>query len=195
MSVSSDRPLVAPPSIAPPAEGEAGDLWVFGYGSLMWKPGFAHVERRTARLFGAHRALCVYSWRHRGTPEKPGLVLGLDRGGSCTGIAFRVPAPDVAATRAYLTEREQINYVYRDRFVRLRLNDGRRVEALAYLVDRSHRQYAAGLSREDVLRLVRQGQGESGACAEYVRNTLAAIAALGIADHALDWLSEELGGT
>lgn len=177
-------------SIASEIAGQ--DLWVFGYGSLMWRPGFAHVERIPALLRGAHRALCVYSVRHRGTIEAPGLVLGLDHGGACQGIAFRVPAAEVEATYAYLTEREQINKVYREVFRPVRLADGRQVKALAYLVDRKHPQYARGLDHARLLEFVLQGHGLSGSCRDYVLNTLAAIEELGIRDHALDWLGEAL---
>ncbi|MCA0400678.1 MAG: gamma-glutamylcyclotransferase [Proteobacteria bacterium] len=169
-----------------------GDLWVFGYGSLMWRPGFNHVERMPGLLFGAHRALCVYSIRHRGTREKPGLVLGLDHGGSCRGVAFRVPAEEAAQTHAYLTEREQSHYVYRETLRPVQLDDGRRVKALAYVTERRHDNYARGLPREELLRLVLQGQGESGACRDYVLNTLAMLAELGIEDHALSWLGPAL---
>ena len=100
--------------ILPRPELSKDDLWVFGYGSLMWRPGFEFVEQVPARLIGEHRALCVYSFDHRGTPEKPGLVLGLDRGGACRGIAFRVAAKQRDDTVAYLRSREQITYVYRE---------------------------------------------------------------------------------
>src|SRR5256885_16558684 len=116
-----------------------GDLWVFGYGSLMWRPGFEFIEKVPARLIGEHRALCVYSFVHRGTPEKPGLVLGLDRGGACRGIAFRVAEPNRAATVAYLRAREQVTSVYREvmRAVWLENDARQRVSALTYVVDRS----------------------------------------------------------
>src|SRR5687767_8101396 len=92
---------------------DKNDLWVFGYGSLIWRPGFDFIERAPARLIGAHRALCVLSHVHRGTPERPGLVLGLDRGGACRGVAFRVAGAHRAETIAYLRSREQVTMVYR----------------------------------------------------------------------------------
>ncbi len=168
------------------------DLWVFGYGSLMWRPGFAHVERVVATLHGFHRSLCIYSHVHRGTPERPGLVLGLDRGGSCRGVAFRVAAADRAATIAYLREREQATMVYRETEHRLRLADGRTVNALAYSVDRSHSQYAGRLAHEDLLRFVLQGAGISGENPDYVLNTHRHLGEMGLKDRTLAKLAAAL---
>lgn len=158
------------------------DLWVFGYGSLMWDPGFRHRERRPALLRGYHRSLCLMSHRYRGTPECPGLVLGLDRGGSCRGIAYRVAEADRAATLDYLHEREMVSYIYIPRTVPLLLDDGRRIAAHTYTVDRRHERYAGGMSREEVVRHVLQGRGEKGPCAEYLRNTVRHLDLLGITD-------------
>jgi glutathione-specific gamma-glutamylcyclotransferase len=172
------------------------DLWVFGYGSLMWRPGFAHVERVPARVIGLHRALCVYSFVHRGTPERPGLVLGLDRGGACRGIAFRVPAGERAATLAYLRAREQQNKVYRETMRGAILLDAaqRRVSALCYVVDRRHPQYAGRLTLAEQLHLVRQGHGQSGPNREYVLSTVAEIEEQGCRDPELHLLAERLKG-
>src|SRR5262249_2295015 len=150
------------------------DHWVFGYGSLMWNPGFSFVERVEARLIGAHRALCVYSFHHRGTPEKPGLVLGLDLGGSCRGIAYRVAGEHWAETHTYLTAREPISGVYREATRRVQLLDGskRDMAAVVYLVDRAHPQYARGLDLEAQLHLVRGAHGKSGANPDYVLSTV-----------------------
>jgi cation transport protein ChaC len=171
-----------------------GELWVFGYGSLMWRTGFDFLERRQARLIGGHRALCVYSHIHRGTPERPGLVLGLDRGGSCRGVAFRVAADKASATISYLQERELVTKVYKEavRPVELLQGSKTRVQALCFLVDRSHPQYAGGISLEEQLRLVRQGHGRSGANPEYVRETVRHMRELGIRDPGLEWLTERL---
>jgi cation transport protein ChaC len=170
------------------------DLWVFGYGSLMWRTGFDYLERRQARLVGAHRALCVYSHIHRGSPEKPGLVLGLDRGGSCRGVAFRVAPENVRATLAYLQERELVTKVYKEAVRPVDLLEGgsERVRAHCYLVDRSHPQYAGKLALEQQLHLVKQGHGRSGANPEYVVETVKHMRELGILDPALAWLAERL---
>jgi glutathione-specific gamma-glutamylcyclotransferase len=173
------------------AELSKGDLWVFGYGSLIWRPGFEFLERVPARLIGEHRALCVYSFVHRGTPEKPGLVLGLDRGGACRGVAFRVAEQHRAATVAYLRAREQVTSVYREvmRSVWLENAGRERVSALAYVVDRGHVQYAGRLSLADQLRHVQQGHGQSGANGEYVLATVKAIEAEGFRDTQLHQLA------
>ena len=175
----------------------AGELWVFGYGSLMWRPGFDFVERVDARLIGAHRALCVYSFVHRGTPERPGLVLGLDRGGACRGIAFRVTAAKRAETVAYLRSREQVTMVYREfmRSVRLATHPERVVPALCYMVDRSHPQYAGRLALDLQVHLVRQGHGHSGHNRDYVIQTVAALERLGYRETELHQLAERLRGT
>lgn len=183
-----------PPLGSPGPEAAPGDLWVFGYGSLMWRPGFDFIERVPARLIGEHRALCVYSFVHRGTPEKPGLVLGLDRGGACRGIAFRVAESNRAATVAYLREREQVTNVYREvmRSVWLADDARRRVSALVYVVDRGHAQYAGRLSPADQLRLVRQGHGVSGPNRDYVLSTVHALEAEGCRDPQLHRLAAQL---
>jgi glutathione-specific gamma-glutamylcyclotransferase len=177
--------------IHPDAETAKGDLWVFGYGSLMWRPGFDYVEKVQARLVGEHRALCVYSFVHRGTPEKPGLVLGLDRGGACRGIAFRVTEANRAATVAYLRAREQVTSVYREvmRSVWLENDSRQRVSALAYVVDRGHVQYAGRLSLAEQLRHVLQGHGQSGVNRDYVVATVKAIEAEGFRDAPLHQLA------
>jgi glutathione-specific gamma-glutamylcyclotransferase len=173
------------------------DLWVFGYGSLIWRPGFEHLERVQARVVGLHRSLCVYSFVHRGTPERPGLVLGIDLGGACRGIAYRVAAAKRAETLAYLRAREQVTSVYREtvRTVWLEGRPERRVEAVCYTVDRSHPQYAGRLSLEQQLHHVRQGHGRSGNNRDYVLETVAALESLGWRDPSLHLLAERLKGS
>ncbi len=158
------------------------DLWIFAYGSLMWRPDFDHVECVRARLFGYHRALCIYSHHHRGTAERPGLVLGLDRGGSCVGLCFRIAAPARAATLDAVRRRELISGVYAEIAAPVRLADGRRLAALAYVARRDHVQYAGALDPAAVARLVAQGHGTGGANVDYVRNTEAHLHAMGIRD-------------
>lgn len=166
------------------------DFWVFGYGSLMWRPGFAHVETMRARLHGYRRSLCIYSHVHRGTPDQPGLVLGLDAGGSCLGIAFRVPGDMTDEVMIYLREREMSNNVYHEKWLRLRLADGRDVQAVTYVADRRHIQYAGSLKAEDAAAIVATAQGDSGANVDYVSNTLAHLRNMRVRDHALEHVND-----
>jgi glutathione-specific gamma-glutamylcyclotransferase len=181
----------------PDIEHSTEDLWVFGYGSLIWRPGFEFVEQAPARLIGAHRALCVFSHVHRGTPERPGLVLGLDFGGACRGVAYRVTAKRRRDTVAYLRAREQVTSVYREtmRSVTLLTGPQRRVAALVYMIDRGHVQYAGRLDLATQLHLVRQGHGQSGPNRDYVLATVHALEALGLYDRDLHLLAERLRGT
>ena len=166
-----------------------GDFWVFGYGSLIWRPGFCACRARRARLHGYRRSLCVYSFVHRGTRERPGLVLGLDRGGSCVGLAFRVPGDLRDEVIAYLRERELVTMSISSACSRFASTAARRetVDAVAYIVDRQHEQYAGALDAADAARVVRGAVGQSGNNEDYVLSTLEHLEALGIRDH---WLED-----
>ncbi len=170
------------------------ELWVFGYGSLMWRPDFDFTERAPAALIGAHRSLCIYSFHHRGTQQHPGLVLGLDEGGACRGVVFRVPADKRDATLDYLREREQVTDVYVEaiRPVSPLDGSGRELEALCYVVDRAHPQYAGRLSIEAQARLVRSAVGRSGSNIDYVLNTVRHLEEAGIHDVELMALAAHL---
>jgi cation transport protein ChaC len=170
------------------------ELWVFAYGSLMWRPGFAFSERANAALIGAHRSLCIYSFHHRGTAERPGLVLGLDEGGACRGVAFRVAAEKRDETLAYLRAREQVTDVYLEAIKPVSLLDGlgRDCKAVCYVADRGHPQYAGRLSIEAQARLVRPASGQSGTNIEYVLNTVRHLEEAGIHDVELAALAKRL---
>lgn len=172
-----------------------GDLWIFGYGSLMWSPGFRFKEKSVALLHGYHRALCILSHRHRGTPERPGLVMGLCRGGSCWGMAFRIAAPRVRGVLEPLWEREMPNRVYFPRLVAARLGASERgrsaaypesIRALAFVADPTHRQFIRELNLRGRARLVAQGIGERGRCIDYIGNTIEHMRELGVRDPHLE---------
>ena len=158
------------------------DLWVFGYGSLMWSPGFRYLEKATALVRGYHRALCILSSRYRGTPDRPGLVMGLCRGGSCWGMVFRVPAASARRVLAALWKREMLNKVYKPTMIPTRIGTGRRVRALAFVADTSHRQFVRELDLHGRAQLVAQGIGQRGPCVDYIRNTLEHMMELGVTD-------------
>ena len=155
------------------------DFWVFGYGSLIWKPGFPHIEVRPGLLRGYHRRFCIYSHKYRGTIERPGLVLGLDRGGSCRGLVFRVPAAEGQAVMDYLYDREMITGVYDPRWLKVATKDGP-VEAASFVVDRAHGQYTGELSPEETAKLIQQGEGEMGSGRDYLQRTVHHLDALGL---------------
>ena len=168
----------------------AKPFWVFGYGSLMWNPGFATPETQAARLHGWHRAFCIHSEHYRGTPRKPGLILGLLPGGACRGLAHRLPRTDYDAVRRYLRTREIDNDgVYKEEVRPIHLHDGRTVEALVYLADRQHRQFAGKLPAARALALVRGGKGVTGSNVDYLRNTVTHLRDLGLHDRALEELA------
>jgi cation transport protein ChaC len=164
----------------------AGDMWVFGYGSLMWSPCFSYGEKRPARMHGYHRALCILSTRYRGTHRKPGLVMGLCRGGSCWGMAFRIDARDVRRCLLRLWYREMPRRVYEPRLVPVRLRSGRRVKALAFVADPRHPSYVRELDLHGRARLVAQGIGQRGPCIDYIRNTLDHMHEVGVRDPHLE---------
>ncbi len=169
--------------------GEGRDQhWVFGFGSLMWRPGFAFVERRSAVLHGRRRAFCIYSVHHRGTPARRGLVLGLAPGGSVRGIAYRVAPDDWPGTHAYLLEREQPTETYVEARRDLRLTDGRRVAAVVFLSDLNHPQWAGALSLEAQADLIAGARGLSGRNIDYLRDLAAHLHEEGIRDQNMERL-------
>lgn len=181
----SQATLHAPGLIETPEQLPGGHLYVFAYGSLLWRPGFRYEAVAPARVHGFHRALRVWSVHHRGTEDRPGLVLGLDAGGSCLGSVFRVHPQDKRATADYLWEREMVTDVYRPRLVRAYTADAAAL-ALTFVLDRAHYQYAGTLPPHEAARHVRHAHGYSGPNPEYVRETRAHLRELGVLDRSLD---------
>jgi cation transport protein ChaC len=162
------------------------ERWVFAYGSLMWQPGFAHRRAVPAVLEGYHRALCIKSVVYRGTPDAPGLVLGLQHGGQCEGVALEVDDAAWEEVLSSLREREQPNRVYVERWLAVLCDGGTVREALVFVADTTHAQYAGDLSEAETLHLLRTGRGSRGTAADYLTSTLAHLRALGIHDAALE---------
>jgi cation transport protein ChaC len=167
---------------------DGGEHWVFGYGSLMWRPGFAFVERRGAVLHGRRRAFCIYSVHHRGTPARPGLVLGLAPGGSVRGAAYRVADADWPQVYAYLREREQPTETYFEAWREIRFSDGGRVPALVFLSDVHHAQWAGALDLEAQARLIAGATGLSGRNIDYLRDLVAHLRQDGVTDRLMERL-------
>ena len=164
-------------------------LWVFGYGSLMWNPGFEPAEQVLARLSGFHRSFCMWSIHHRGSEEDPGLVLALDEADAvCDGVAMRVADDERDLVLAYLRERELISAAYVEQVHDLELRDGRRVPSLCYVIERDHVQYCGGLELERQAQVIATAIGGRGPNTEYLYNTAQQLDAFGIVDADMDWL-------
>jgi cation transport protein ChaC len=168
------------------------DLWVFGYGSLMWRPGFPHRQFAPATLAGYHRSFCIFSHLWRGTPERPGLVLGLTPGGSCRGIAFRVIAEDRDEVLIYLHERELGSYAYQPVTLPVDLTDGGRVRAYCFVADTSHPQYAGELPRDRAAAIIMEAEGRGGLNRDYLISTVRELDRHGYAEPELRALLVEV---
>ncbi|KAJ55116.1 gamma-glutamyl cyclotransferase [Actibacterium mucosum KCTC 23349] len=169
-------------------------LWVFGYGSLIWNPGFEVAERQVATMHGYHRSFCMRSIHHRGTEEDPGLVLALDAdpNASCTGMAFRVAEGHEDRTLAELRERELISSAYLEATAPVKLQTGGQVESLVYIIDPDHVQYCGGLPLDEQAQIIATAVGGRGPNSEYLFNTSDHLVDLGIADAELSWLANRV---
>ena len=169
-------------------------MWVFGYGSLLWNPGFEVAEQVVATLPGYARSFCMRSIHHRGTEEDPGLVLALDKEPAhvCEGVALAVKAGTEAQTLTYLRERELISSAYLERDLEIDLTDGRRVTAVVYVINPDHVQYCGGLPLEDQAHIIAQAVGGMGPNTEYLFNTAQHLAKIGLHDPDLEWLSQRV---
>jgi cation transport protein ChaC len=172
------------------ARHKAGqDLWIFAYGSLIWNPTFHHVERRVARLHGYHRRFCLWTWLGRGTRERPGLMLGLDRGGSCGGVAFRIAADAVDTELDAIWRREMVTNAYCPTWVKVRSGE-RMVPAVTFVINHAHERYVRGLCDDDAVRVIAAAEGQLGPCRDYLYNTVTHLEALGIQDRGLARLAD-----
>jgi cation transport protein ChaC len=174
------------------------DVWLFAYGSLIWNPAFLFAERRLGTVHGLHRRFCLWTNLGRGTPERPGLVLGLDRGGRCRGVLYRIEAADAEHELSLIWRREMVTGAYRPRWVRA-LSETDPVRCLAFVINRRHERYTGPLQEGDVIRTIATAAGALGSCADYLFSTTAHLEQLGIADAALERLcaavrQHQLGG-
>lgn len=168
-----------------------GDIWIFGYGSLIWRPEFDYIESRSARVHGYHRALCLWSRVNRGTPEQPGLVFGLDMGGSCQGKVYRIEAAQAPRILIELWRREMPSASYIPRWLNCHTTQGL-IQGLVFTMDRRRDGYVPGLPIAEIVPIVRQGYGRYGACTDYVLQTAEALESVGILDRKLRAIARAL---
>jgi len=160
------------------------DVWIFAYGSLVWNPIFNFVEQHVGAIYGWHRRFCLWVPQGRGTPDNPGLVLGLDRGGSCRGIAYRIAATDVPSELLLLWRREMVVGCYIPRWVRV-FDGTQNLEAIAFVINRGHRAYAGNISLETTVNSIATARGALGSCSDYLMQTVNGLMSVGIEDKPL----------
>ncbi|OYV44139.1 MAG: gamma-glutamylcyclotransferase [Acidocella sp. 20-57-95] len=191
MKFRSDAEMAALLEAILAAHEMAQDLWVFGYGSLIWNPAFEHVEKRAALLRGYHRRFCLRMLMGRGTPETPGLMLALDHGGACKGAAFRIAAPKIRQELGLLWQREMFGGAYNARWVNVTTKDGP-IRAVTFVINRAHPRYIPEMSIEQTAALIATGCGDLGTCREYLENTISHLAAMGLRDSGLERIARAL---
>jgi cation transport protein ChaC len=167
------------------------DVWVFAYGSLIWNPAFHFIEQRVGTVHGFHRRFCLWTHLGRGSPDVPGLMLALEPGGSCRGVAYRIAPAAVACELEILWKREMLGRAYQPRWVAVRTDRGV-VRALAFTMNRAYERYAGRLSEDVVAATIAAAAGQLGACSEYLYNTVAHLEALGIRDRPLTRLRDRV---
>ncbi len=175
------------------AQPTPGDVWLFAYGSLIWNPAFHYVERKPVLIRGWHREFCLSTPIGRGTPEKPGLVLGLDRGGSCRGVAFRVARAEAEAELELVWRREMVTGAYVPRWVKLHgpdLPPG--TSGIAFTIDRTAPNYVRPASEADTARIIATACGALGSCRDYLFDTIHGLEGFGIEDHHLNRIAHQV---
>ena len=165
------------------------DMWLFGYGSLMWKPELEFAESLSATAIGWHRQFCLWQWRYRGSRDHPGLMLALDRGGSCCGVAYKIAGPNVSEKVAGVWRREMIGKGYRPRWLSLRSAKGP-TKALGFVADREGPRYAGHMPLEAIADHIAAACGANGPSAEYLLETRESCRLLGIRDDMLEQLHD-----
>jgi len=174
------------------AKPKGAGWWVFAYGSLLWNPLFPFVEARPVTVRGLHRRFCLYSMASRGTPSDPGLVLALDRGGACTGVAYRLPAPLAIDELHLLWRREMVTDAYRPKWVNVTTRDKRRMVALAFTMRHGHAQYAKGLDLDAQAAIIANAEGAFGTSRDYLERTRVALVSHGIVDPYLETIAAKV---
>lgn len=191
MVVLSDADLYASLRSTLASHPEKKDIWIFGYGSLIWNPAFHFNAKRIGKVYGWHRRFCLWTSLSRGCPQQPGLILGLDRGGTCSGVAYRIRASDVEEELQVLWRREMCDGSYIPRWVDVFTDEGR-IRAVTFTMNRSHNRYAGKLMQAEVVRVISTAHGRMGRCSDYLFNTVTSLTKMGIVDHKLAELERQV---